>query len=1703
LNLTNSNLSDKIDTNSNLFTSNLNRTNNNLSDKIDTNSNLFTSNLNRTNSNLSDKIDTNSNLFTSNLIIINSNLSDKIDTNSNLFTSNLNLVNSNLTYKINTNSNLFTSNLNLVNSNLTYKINTNSNVITSNLNLVNSNLNYKINTNSNLFTSNLVVINSNLIYKIDTNSNLFTSNLNLVNSNLTYKINTNSNVITSNLNLVNSNLTYKIDTNSNVITSNLNLVNSNLTYKIDTNSNIITSMLNVTNNNLTYKIDTNSNIITSILNVTNSDLTYKIDTNSNVITSNLNITNSNLTYKIDNINTDTIPLGTHNRFIIDDTYDRDVYFSGVVTTSNLRVIGEYITLQTSVSTTDQLTVINDSTDTAMIVKQLSSNKNVVEFYNNNNSTFIITSNANIGIGLNNPNKNYKIDVNGYINCSDIYINENSVNTLINNFIDATNINLINTSNLITSELTYKIDSNNNTITSNLNETNSNFEYKIDWNSNYLNTNIINNYNFLTSQIDYINTDTIPQGSSNRFITNDIYDSYVTTFTGVVVAERVVSSNLNVNGETSIFNTIINVNNSVQINNNTNASAMMISQMNITQSLVEFYRSQNIAFIIDSNGNVGINQLNPNPDYKLDVNGEINCTNINVNNENVIVMLNSNISNTSNILYDYTTENFSNVRNYNTFAYNSTLVDFASFTTSDYYIVNSSNYTNTHYCTYHKNLYDSELLIHADFPYKIEGYGTDNYASRLEITSELNIDNPEYSIEHEQVFVGYAAGGGTRSTTLSPINHKTNIIGNIVTIKVQIKLIDSDDSLITDKCIFVITEKKPTSKLVLTKYITTDDVINITSNIYVSSNQLNKVLDNYQTNNYGKWLCNANINAIYADVSRIGIGISTPQYELDVDGIINANSLYLNNFDILTTIDSRIYYESNILDNKLFNSTNQLNYRIDTLNSDYIYNGNYNRFIVNDIYDRSVYFTQNLYASNIIASNLSVIGDSTIFHTSVYQTEQLQIVNDTSATSLVVKQTNGNQNVAEFYNGGNINLIINSNGNIGVGLQYPKYKFDISGTLNCSSLYINEINLLESLQQNVYETSNTLIEFTSKTFKNLQNSNLVGFNSTLVDFKSITTSNVFIVNSSNYSNTHTCTYKKFFPDSELLIQADFPYKINGFGSDHYASRLTVTSDLISEPEFSLEHEQVFIGYAAGGGTRSTTLSPLNYKTEIQGTDVTITVQIKLIDSDDSLITDKCVFIITEKKPTSRLVLSRYLSENDIPRVTSNLYINPSQLSQTLLSYESNIYGKWVSNVDSRDIYYEATDSKVGIGTTTPNFKLDVNGTVNCSELYRNGVSLDTTLINYVTEQELMAKEFVSSNNFREVVNSNVVGYNTTLVDFNAIITSNVFIVNSSNYSNTHTCTYKKFFPDSELLIQAEFPYKINGFGSDHYASRLSITSEVISDPEFSLEHEQIFIGYAAGGGTRSTTLSPINHKTNIQGTDVTISVQIKLIDSDDSLITDKCVFIITEKKPSSMLYFTNYINKSDIPRLTSNLYVSHQKFATTLESYQTNDYGKWNCNNTNIYYTDGNVGIGKTNPLQKLDVIGNIIATGEIISSFSDIRLKTITSTITNALELITNINGFKYKPNDIAKSFGYTDDKELVGINAQEVLNYIPEIVSLAPFDTDIDINGNQKSKSGQHYLTLQYEKLVPYLIEAIKELKRENEKLNNRLKRIENIIFR
>lgn len=111
--------------------------------------------------------------------------------------------------------------------------------------------------------------------------------------------------------------------------------------------------------------------------------------------------------------------------------------------------------------------------------------------------------------------------------------------------------------------------------------------------------------------------------------------------------------------------------------------------------------------------------------------------------------------------------------------------------------------------------------------------------------------------------------------------------------------------------------------------------------------------------------------------------------------------------------------------------------------------------------------------------------------------------------------------------------------------------------------------------------------------------------------------------------------------------------------------------------------------------------------------------------------------------------------------------------------------------------------------------------------------------------------------------------------------------------------------------------------------------------------------------------------------------------------------------------------------------------------------------------------------------GGIYATGAITAYYSDARLKNVTGKIENALDKVAQLSGVYYTNNDTAKSFGYDSEEVQVGVLAGQVEAVLPQIVKPAPFD--LDENGN--SKSGENYKTVQYEKLVPLLIEAINEL--------------------
>jgi len=127
--------------------------------------------------------------------------------------------------------------------------------------------------------------------------------------------------------------------------------------------------------------------------------------------------------------------------------------------------------------------------------------------------------------------------------------------------------------------------------------------------------------------------------------------------------------------------------------------------------------------------------------------------------------------------------------------------------------------------------------------------------------------------------------------------------------------------------------------------------------------------------------------------------------------------------------------------------------------------------------------------------------------------------------------------------------------------------------------------------------------------------------------------------------------------------------------------------------------------------------------------------------------------------------------------------------------------------------------------------------------------------------------------------------------------------------------------------------------------------------------------------------------------------------------------------------------------------------------------------------NNSLGVGTTSS----GTAGEIRATNQIVAFFSDKRLKENIKPIENAIDKIKQISGVTYTTNSLAESFGYTNTGEQVGVIAQEIEKVLPQVVKSAPFDT-MFIEGVEISRSGENYKTVQYEKLVPLLIQAIKE---------------------
>jgi hypothetical protein len=127
----------------------------------------------------------------------------------------------------------------------------------------------------------------------------------------------------------------------------------------------------------------------------------------------------------------------------------------------------------------------------------------------------------------------------------------------------------------------------------------------------------------------------------------------------------------------------------------------------------------------------------------------------------------------------------------------------------------------------------------------------------------------------------------------------------------------------------------------------------------------------------------------------------------------------------------------------------------------------------------------------------------------------------------------------------------------------------------------------------------------------------------------------------------------------------------------------------------------------------------------------------------------------------------------------------------------------------------------------------------------------------------------------------------------------------------------------------------------------------------------------------------------------------------------------------------------------------------------------NALNTGNNYQVNSLGVGTA----ASGTAGEIRATNNVTAYYSDDRLKTKLGDIDNALDKIDTLAGFYYEANQTAQDLGYAVIRE-VGVSAQSVQAIMPEVVAPAPID--------------DRYLTVRYERLVPLLIQGIKELRAE-----------------
>tara|TARA_Y100001938_G_scaffold31291_1_gene42710 strand:+ start:22645 stop:29850 length:7206 start_codon:yes stop_codon:yes gene_type:complete len=228
-----------------------------------------------------------------------------------------------------------------------------------------------------------------------------------------------------------------------------------------------------------------------------------------------------------------------------------------------------------------------------------------------------------------------------------------------------------------------------------------------------------------------------------------------------------------------------------------------------------------------------------------------------------------------------------------------------------------------------------------------------------------------------------------------------------------------------------------------------------------------------------------------------------------------------------------------------------------------------------------------------------------------------------------------------------------------------------------------------------------------------------------------------------------------------------------------------------------------------------------------------------------------------------------------------------------------------------------------------------------------------------------------------------------------------------------------------------------------------------------------------------------HKGNTtlgDATSDTVTFTAKIADGTDILAAGNSCDIGSDGTPFDNGYFTNIKAGS----ITGPVSGASSKIKTWDRS-QTNPSGHYltfvsssgDQSEMDVYTNaDFYVLPDSTTSESDLCVRGDITA---FAGAASDDRLKTNKVILEGALDKVLSLSGFTFNWNGLAVDLGFVAEKQQVGVSAQQVQAVLPEAVKTRTLDDE-------------EILIVKYEKIVPLLIEAIKELNTKVDNLEQKL---------